>query len=316
MALAMDAQTAAALDAMMAQQVEAPPLAVGDVASRRARAEMLMPSMYNGVPQVDGVTRTDHALTTPDGAEILLRWYAPPGEPTGAGVLFIHGGGLIMGSVELTNAGTASLAGLSGVPMLSVDYRLAPEFGHPTPVEDCYAALLWLADRAESLGVDPARIAVMGESAGGGLAAGVSLLARDRSGPALARQILIYPMLDDRNLSPDPRFTGLATWTYDDNRTGWQALLGDAAGGPDVPAYAAPARAHYLDGLPPTYLDVGDLDIFLDEDLTYVARLAAADVPVELHVYPGAPHAFELYAPTAELAERARADRMRALRSL
>lgn len=315
MPLAMDPQTAAALAVMAAQQPEAPLPAVGDVTTRRAGAEVFYPLLFAGVPQATGVTRTDHTLTTDDGAELLLRWYAPPGEPTGAAALYIHGGGMIMGSVDLNDAGIASFAEFSGVPMLAVDYRLAPEFPHPTPVEDCYAALLWLAEQAPSLGVDPARIAVMGDSAGGGLAAGVSLLARDRSGPVLARQILVYPMLDDRNLAPDPRFTGLITWNYDDNRTGWQALLGDAAGGPDVSPYAAPARATYLDALPPTYLDVGDLDIFLDEDLAFAARLAASDVPVELHVYPGAPHGFELYAPDSDLAARARTDRIRALRS-
>lgn len=316
MALSMDPTTAAALAAIFAQQPDAPLPAVGDVPTRRAGAEVLYPILFAGVPQATGVTRTDHAMTTADGSEILLRWYSPPGETTGAAALYIHGGGMIMGSVDLNDAGIASFAEFSGVPMLAVDYRLAPEFPHPVPVEDCYAALVWLVDHAESLGVDLARIAVMGDSAGGGLAAGVSLLARDRMGPAIARQILVYAMLDDRNTDPDPRFAGLITWNYDDNLTGWQALLGEAAGKGDVSPYAAPARATDLSRLPPTYLDIGDLDIFIDENLAFAAGLAAAEVPVELHVYPGAPHGFELYGPDGDLAERARAGRLRTLRSL
>ncbi len=184
----------------------------------------------------------------------------------------------------------------SGVPMLVVDYRVAPEHPHPTPVEDCYAALVWLAENAGELGVDPARIAVMGDSAGGGLAAGVCLLARDRGGPAVAQQLLIYPMLDDRPATPDPQLLPFLTWTYDDNVTGWGALLGEGAGTDAVSPYAAPARADDLAGLPDTYIDVGDLDIFRDEDITYARRLADAGVPTELHVYPGCPHAFEALA--------------------
>ncbi len=134
----------------------------------------------------------------------------------------------------------------------------------------------WLAGQADTLGFDPGRLAVMGDSAGGGLAAGVCLMARDRGGPALAQQLLIYPMLDDRPSAPDPAMTSFLTWTYDDNLTGWGALLGQKAGRDDVSPYAAPARATDLAGLPPTYVDVGDLDIFRDEDIDYVRRLSDA----------------------------------------
>jgi acetyl esterase/lipase len=223
---------------------------------------------------------------------------------------------MIVGSVDMYEPLIRGFVADSGVPALAVDYRLAPEHPHPVPVEDCYAGLVWLAEHAGDLGVDPARIAVMGDSAGGGLAAGVALVARDRGGPALARQILIYPMLDDRTTTPDESLVPFLTWTYDDNVTGWGALLGERAGGDDVPGYAAPARAQDVSGLPPTYVDVGDLDIFCLEDVEYARRIAATGTPVELHVHPGVPHGFEVFAPQADVSSRTRADRIRVLRSL
>jgi acetyl esterase/lipase len=204
----------------------------------------------------------------------------------------------------------------SGVPLLSVDFRFAPEHPYPTSVEDCYAALQWAHKNATELGVDPARIAVMGDSAGGGMAAGVALMARDRGGPALAAQILVYPMLDDRTTTPDPEIEPYAMWTTDDNITGWGCLLGDTAGGDDTPPYAAPARAQDLAGLPRTYIDVGQLDIFRAEDIAYAERLAVAGVDVEFHLHPGVPHAFEVFAPESAVARRAQADRARVLRSI
>lgn len=161
-----------------------------------------------------------------------------------------------------------------------------------------------------------ARLAVMGESAGGGLAAGVCLMARDRRGPAVAQQLLIYPMLDDRPATPDPALLPFLTWTYDDNLTGWGALLGDKAGGDGVSPYAAPARATDLAGLPDTYIDVGDLDIFREDDIGYARRLSAAGVPTEFHLHPGCPHIFETVAATADVAIRVLADRVRRLKSL
>jgi acetyl esterase/lipase len=222
-----------------------------------------------------------------------------------------------MGELGVLYDGLARLyVAESQVPLLLVDYRTAPEFPHPVPVQDCFAALVWLVDHAAELGVDPARVAVMGDSAGGGLAAAVCLMARERGGPAVALQVLVYPMLDDRTTVPDPELAQFATWTYDDNATGWGALLGDGLGGDGVSAYAAPARMTDLSLLPPTYIDVGDLDIFRDEDIAYARRLAAAGVPTELHVHPGCPHAFEGLAPNAAVSRRAIADRVRRLRGL
>ena len=267
------------------------------------------------LPEHEEVTRTDRTITSYDGAEIPVRWYEPASDRVlGPAVIYLHGGGMIMGSVAGYDRLVAGYVADSGVPFLSVDYRVAPEHPHPTPVEDSFAALPWLLEHADGLRVAPTRVAVMGDSGGGGLAAGVALLARDR-GVALARQVLVYPMLDDRTTVPDPELAPFAAWSFDDNYTGWHALLGDAIGGPDVSAYAAPARADDVSGLPPTYLDTGDLDIFCHEGIEYARRIAASGTTVELHVHPGCPHGFDRI-PGLPVAQRAFADRLRVLRAL
>ncbi|KAF5564837.1 lipase esterase [Fusarium phyllophilum] len=204
----------------------------------------------------------------------------------------------------------------TSIPVFSVNYRLVPKFKGPIPALDGYAALVWLHNRAVEFNMDPARIPLLGYNGGGGVAAGVGLVARDRDlKPPLAKQILIYPMLDDRNLVENEGLKPLATWTWAENKVGWTGLLGDQAGKPDAPVsqYAAPARATNTANLPPTYLDTGDLDIFRDEVVTYAARLLAQNVPVELHVYPGVPHAFELIAPNIGVSKRAVENRRRAM---
>jgi acetyl esterase/lipase len=311
-----DPQVAAILAPMAEAMADAPHPAVGDVATRRVALEAMMAQTAALQPTPADVTTTDFHTVAEDGTKVLLRWYAKEGAAPGPAALYLHGGGMILGSVALYDAPIARYVSASGVPMLAVDYRLAPEHPDPTPVEDVYAGLRWLHDHADGLGVDPARIGVMGDSAGGGLAAGVTLLARDRGGPAVARQILIFPMLDDRTTTPDPELVPFVTWNYEDNTTGWAALLGDRAGGTDVSPYAAAARAVDLTGLPPTYLEVGQLDIFRDEDLDYARRLGAAGVDVEFHLHPGVQHEFDTFAWDADVARRAVADRLRALGSL
>lgn len=266
------------------------------------------------LPEHPEVTRNDHPIISHDGAQISARWYEPPTPRTGAAVVYLHGGGMIMGSVAGYDRLVAGYVADSGVPFLSVDYRVAPEHPHPTPVEDSYAGLQWLLTHAGEVGVDPGRVAIMGDSGGGGLAAGVALLARDR-GVALARQILVYPMLDDRTTVVDPDMAPFAAWSYDDNHTGWHALLGDAIGTDRVPESAAPARAADVSGLPPTYIDTGDLDIFRDESIEYARRILVTGTNVELHVHPGCPHGFDRM-PGLPVAARAFADRIRVLRSL
>jgi acetyl esterase/lipase len=318
--LQIDPEVLAGLAPLLAAAAQREPPPIGDVATRRANSRQMFEQLVTSQSATDGVKVHKFTLDTDDGAALTLSWYRPAGvDRSGGAVLYLHGGGMIFGMSELGALYdwlARRYVAESNVPMLLVDYRIAPEFPHPVPVQDCFAALVWLVEHANELGVDPARLAVMGDSAGGGLAAAVCLMAQDRGGPAVALQVLIYPMLDDRTALPDPQLVPFVTWTYDDNITGWQALLGDSVGTDGVAAYAAPARATDLSLLPPTYIDVGDLDIFRDEDITYARRLAAAGVATELHVHPGCPHAFEGLAPNAAVSRRAIADRVRRLRAL
>jgi len=235
------------------------------------------------------------------GAPLELFIYDPaPGTDNRAALLHIHGGGMIMGSARAMQLGPANMARSLGIPVVSVEYRLAPEHPFPTPQEDCYAALCWLAEHADELGLDRQRIGVTGESAGGGLAAAVALMARDRKGPPLAGQFLTYPMLDHRTGGPDCPYgnpvTGEFVWTAAANQFGWAALRGDYRADDACKGWYSPALAEDLARLPPTWIGTGSLDLFLDEDLAYARRLIAAGVPVELHVYPGAIHAFNAVA--------------------
>jgi acetyl esterase/lipase len=320
MTLGIDQQVLAEMAPLFAAVGESEPAAVGDVEARRVSGHRMFDLVASRRAPTAGVDTAAHSMTALDGTVLDLTWYRPSGaDGPGSAALYLHGGGMIFGLEHIGSVydlAVREYVAASGVPMLVVDYRVAPEHPDPTPVEDCYGALVWLTEHARDLGVDPARVAVMGDSAGGGLAAGVCLMARDRGGPAVAQQVLIYPMLDDRPATPDPQVQPFLTWTYDDNLTGWGALLGDNAGGEQVSPYAAPARADDLTGLPDTYIDVGDLDIFRDEDLTYARRLSVAGVPTELHLLPGCPHAFEALARGADVSQRAINDRLRRLRSL
>jgi acetyl esterase/lipase len=223
---------------------------------------------------------------------------------------------MIAGQVETMKDSLAEQVAQTGVQVFSVNYRLAPENPHPVPIEDCYAALLWVREHSKEFYVDMARLAVQGESAGAGLAAGVSLLARDRKlNPPLAKQFLVYPMLDDRNQKSFPKELDVyVVWKSADNETGWRALLGDAYQTESVSPYAAPARAESVEGLPSTYMDVGSLDLFRDECIAFIARLAAQNVDTEFHIYPGVPHAFEILAPDIPVTKRAGENRFNAIR--
>ncbi|KKC25236.1 hypothetical protein WP12_15090 [Sphingomonas sp. SRS2] len=251
-----------------------------------------------------------------DGQPLTIILYRPRRAigPCGA-LLHIHGGGFVTGSPLQSQENQAKTCAELACVIVALGYRLAPETRFPGALEDCYAALQWLANEAPSLGVDPARIAIGGESAGGGLAAGLALLARDRGEIKIVFQSLIYPMLDDRTcIASDPHpHTGHFVWTNEQNRFGWSAILGVEPGTASISSYAAPARAKTLGGLPPTFIAVGALDLFLEEDLDYARRLTRAGVAVELHIYPGAYHGF-VRVPDAKVAIAARQQSQEALR--
>lgn len=236
------------------------------------------------------------SVTSFDGATIRIVIHQSKSKSQRArpAILHMHGGGYIFGAPEMNSPLNCRLVQEFGCVVVSVDYRLAPEAKFPTPVEDCYAALGWLHANATALNIDPSRIVIKGESAGGGLAAALALLARDRGQVPIAFQLLVYPMIDDRQPRTKTTHTGEFIWTAASNAFGWSSLLGDAAGGSDVSPYAAAARATNLDGMPPTFICVGALDLFLEENIDFAQRLLKADVPTELHVYPGAYHGFDI----------------------
>ncbi|MDP1736203.1 MAG: alpha/beta hydrolase [Caulobacter sp.] len=278
-------------------------------------------SMMNGLMPIESYRRDDVIIENrivpgPSGAPDVPVLIYRPNISLGPfpALLHIHGGGYVLGDAEASGPSNVCTAAEVGCVVVSVDYRLAPETVAPGAVEDCYAALRWLHTEADRLGVDRSRIAVGGESAGGGLAAALALLARDRGEYPLCFQMLIYPMIDDRTATsaPDNPNTGEFIWTRSSNRFGWRSLLGEEPGGEGASAYAAPARAKDLAGLPPAYISVGALDLFLDEDIEYARRLLNAGVPTELHIHPGAYHGFEL-APEARVTKLSENERRAAL---
>lgn len=238
-----------------------------------------------------------------------------PGEARPA-ILHTHGGGYILGSARSELLFLQETAAALECTIVSVEYRLAPEAQFTASVDDNYAGLLWLYRNAAALGVDPARIALMGESAGGGHAALLAIVARDRGEVPLALQALIYPMLDDRTGSTRtvPAHIGAIGWDPPANRYGWRAFLGAEPGGSDVPAAGVPARIEGLQGLAPAFIAVGGVDLFVSEDIEYARRLTEAGVPAELLVTPGAFHGFDRVAPETRLARRFTASKHEALR--
>lgn len=255
----------------------------------------------------------------PGGPGLSLLICRPASVPRPFPVIYnAHGGGMVTGDNRTRELiGELDRAAAIGAVVVAPDYRLAPEHPDPAPIEDCYAGLSWLASHAGELDVDPARIIVSGNSAGGGLAAGLALLARDRGWPRLAGQLLQFPMLDDRCDSPsalEMEQTGM--WDGQSNRTGWSALLGARRGTSDVSCYAAPARAADVSGLPPAFIEVGAVEALRDEGVRYASRLWRAGGDAELHVWAGAFHSFDEWVPDAivsSTARQARADWLRRL---
>lgn len=269
----------------------------------------LLPTLRVSFDRPDSatVTRTDHVV---EGEEPLtVRVHRPV---DGSGLLpcvySMHGGGYVIGSYTFDDDVFEHLCPTLGVVGVSVEYRLAPETPYPGPLEDCYRGLQWTHVHAEELGVDRTRIGVMGSSAGGGLAAALALLCRERNGPEVAFQVLDSPMLDDRQITDSSRQHGLPVWSRESTEFGWRCYLGELSGRDDVPPTAAPARATDLAGLPPAFVGVGAVDGFLDEDLDYARRMVAAGVPVDVHVYAGACHGFQAIAADSVVARRFRRD--------
>lgn len=243
-------------------------------------------------PLPSGVQKSVRTVAVPGRDPVGIHLYEPAGRSRPSGVLcWIHGGGYVFGSAEMGQSFGGRVAAELGVLVVSVDYRLAPEHPFPAPLEDCYTGLRWVHAHASELGVDPTRIAVGGDSAGGGLAAAMVQLAHDRAEVPVCFQLLVYPMLDDRTVfRADDGRTGQVSWNAETNLYGWSAYLGRAPSPDTAPTYAAPARREDLRGLPPAWIGVGDIDLFHGEDLEYAQRLAADGVEVQTHVAPGMFH--------------------------
>jgi acetyl esterase/lipase len=270
------------------------PLTAETLMQRRAGALELIAAVPK--PDLPDIVTDEIHVESAFGAEPIRVLTYRPARPDGPlpVIVHIHGGGFVMGAPEMKDVENRLFASELRCAIYSVDHRLAPEAPHPAPVEDIYSVFAWLHANAGRLGLDPARIGIKGESGGGGFAAAAAVYARDRQGPKFAFQHLIYPMIDDRtavrkDLHP---YAGEFVWTQENNYFGWRSLLGKEPGSAGVSPHAAAARTTDVSGLPPTYISVGGLDLFLEENMTYADRLSRAGVPVEFHMYPRAYHGF------------------------
>jgi acetyl esterase/lipase len=275
------------------------------------RTPEMIPSMRNApsLPIAEliagrPITHTERRIAGPEaGSDLTISVFAREDHKAGGpGIYFIHGGGMISGNRFLGISVVLNWVDVLDAVAISVDYRLAPEHPDPTPLRDSYAGLTWMADHAHELGFDPKRLVIAGSSAGGGLAAGITLMIRDNGGPSLAAQMLIYPMIDDRNETiSSHQIDGIGVWDRGSNDTGWNAYLGDRRKTEQVSIYAAPARATDLSNLPPAFIDVGSADVLRDEGVAYASKIWAAGGVAELHVWPGGYHGFDLLFPNAVL---------------
>jgi acetyl esterase len=289
-----------------------PELQFDDTVAARAGMDEMISAMLQEVDSSD-IDIADRSIAAPDqDHQIPIRIYLPARtQSVTAGLLYIHGGGFAVGNLDSEHAGVVSLCRDLGIVIVSVGYRLAPEHPYPAALEDCFSAVNWLHHNAEDLGIDTARIAIMGGSAGGGLAAALALLAKERGGPSICFQYLGIPELDDRLLTPSmTAFTDTPMWNRPNAELSWRYYLGEqfAAGGDDVPITAAPARAstEQLAGLPPACVTTMEFDPLRDEGINYAVALMHAGVSVELHSYPGTFHGSSLVATAAVSMREAR----------
>ena len=268
-----------------------------------------------GLPHDSKVKVYDQFIQNSDGTKLRLRIYDPIVRTRNApGILWIHGGGFIMGTPEESEERYLRFALELAAVVIAVDYRLAPEHPYPAAIQDCYSALNWLFENAPTLGVNRDKFAVVGASAGAGLAASLSIMTRDKKGPKIAFQMLLYPMLDDRGITESSNMTlDDRLWTKKLDKIAWNHYIGHVKE-EDRNSYMAPAREKNLSALPPTYSFIGELDIFLDDTIIFVQRLLQAGVPTEFHIYPGCIHAFESFIPNAPISVKATIDMLGALR--
>jgi acetyl esterase/lipase len=275
-----------------------------DIPATRQAVRALAESIASTIPDEPTVTADEIQVPRAEGPDVPIVLLRPQNAPEPVPVLvWFHGGGQVLGFAAQDAPWLKPLSAALGCAIVSVDYRLAPETPAPGAAEDGYTAYRWISDNAADLGLDPTRVGLAGQSGGGGIAAATALLIRDRGAAAPLFQLLMYPMLDDRNTTDSSHeITDIGIWDRSTNILAWQTILGDRAGTEDVTPYAAASRATHLAGLPPTFIGVGELDVFRDENLDYAARLRAHGVPVELHLYPGAYHAFDMFAPQSHLA--------------
>ena len=284
--------------------------------SRRKLAKRRKWIAANGKAPLTCPEYSEHRARRDDGGEVsLFVVNAKPGAQ-GPGILHLHGGGFTASSAMGSMPNIQQLARQLDCPIVTVDYRLAPETPWSGSLEDNYAALRWMHHHAGEIGIDPARIAVLGESAGGGHAALLTVAVRDRKELSITFQALVYPMLDDRSGTSRrlPEHIGWFGWNPEANRFGWASYLGCRPGGRRVPCQAIPARIEDLAGLPPAFISVGGLDLFVEENIDYARRLNAAGVPTELLVVPGAFHGFDMFVPGAKVSQRFAEARASALR--
>ena len=271
-----------------------------------ARTSRLMRN--EGVDLSDAVERVDYFAPGVDGNDLRVRVHRSKSSTELSPALFwTHGGGYVLGNPEQDDERFDRWCQRFGLVGAAVQYRLAPEHPYPAGLEDSYAGLKWLKENGESVGVDVERIGIGGPSAGGGMAAALALLIRDRGEFEVDYQLLIYPMIDDTRTSTTANWD-VPVWDPESNHFGWSSYLGDLFETDAVPSHAAPAREVDLSGLPPAFIMTGSLDGFADEDIEYAKRLNHAGVPVELHVYPGAPHGFDGFAAGTAVAKQARSD--------
>ncbi|WP_410657061.1 alpha/beta hydrolase [Amycolatopsis sp. lyj-112] len=300
---AFDPELAAALEGLPS----GPPLSADSLASVRQAMADGNPSCAEAIGDRDLVWED----RTVPGTDVVVTIVKPRnGKPGAPGFYNIHGGGMVLDDRFADLPRMVPLVEEFGFVAVTVEYRLAPEHPHPAPLEDCYAGLTWMAENAAELGFDPAKLIVGGGSAGGGLSAGITLLARDRRGPALAGQLLLCPMIDSGNDSASTvEFAERGVWGRAANEFGWRSLLNG-----QTSPYATPTTAPDLAGLPPAFIEVGAAEIFRDEDVDYARRLWQAGVPAELHVWAGAYHGFDRIAPDSEVTRAALAARASWLR--